>query len=228
MYIVANFVVCIFLLANRKSLAGSVTESEQWSDKAVDRNLDQTQLHKNGHKTTELPKTVHFGFHSLRHKLNERGNRPLLSFMRPSIDQLIEASARGENISILSRSISKEANAERKQDRNSSKFSLTPGSYFAIIVLVSMALLVFLLAFMYMHQREDVPQVNDSHSHVSEAKQLLKNRLYVVKRYISYHFDAGLPCPEKNNSNSSSSSLSVSPNLGGSNWKQQQTRNCPQ
>ncbi len=78
------------------------------------------------------------------------------------------------------------------------------------IIIVGLIGLVFLLA-MYVQQRNDsVPPVEDSKTQEAfEAKQELKGRAYVVKRYIHFYFENGLPCPQHNYGRSVSSESGV-------------------
>jgi len=141
---------------------------------------------------------------------------PILIYKEPSREEFDRQQA-PRNLTALVRNKSVEREVRGPKDKD---WSISPVGYFTIIVVGSLVLLIFLLVFMYMQQHQEVPRgVEESNSHLSEAKQLLKNRLYVVKRYIPYHFDAGLPCPEKNTS-LTSSSLSVSPKNAGTTTKQ--------
>lgn len=137
-------------------------------------------------------------------------SKPILVYKQPSREELDVKPAPVRNLSAVVRDRSLEADKNGKQGKGAA-WSLSPAGYFAIVAVAGLALLAIMLLFIYSQQQNEVVRAEDSNSHVSEAKQLLKNRLYVVKRYLPYHFEAGLPCPEKLNASSSSSSLTGSP-----------------
>lgn len=190
-------------------------DASETGNSLVDSQHNQTWLHrleKEPRETGAQPGPVVLG---------KKQNGPILIYQKPSKEQL-DAKAqvpRRDNSPVRIRSAVDGAGGPgmaRKEGGKSDGFGLLRGlssaGYFIIVVVIGFAILVFVLA-LYIQQRDDVPP-EESNSQPGEAKQVLKNRLYVVKRYIPYHFDAGLPCPEKHVAGSSSSGASFTP-IGG-------------
>lgn len=87
---------------------------------------------------------------------------------------------------------------ERKIKANSISIG-SSGRVVLSIVIIGLIVLVFFFA-MYVQQRNDsLPPAEDSKSQeaISEAKQELRGRVFVVKRYIRFFFETGLPCPQQ-------------------------------
>ena len=99
---------------------------------------------------------------------------------------------------------------EHNQKRTGSALlSINSVGYFSVIAIACFLSLLFMIVFVYVQPRDETSLGSnksrgggDETNLSNEAKQLLGNRLYLVKRYIPYHFDDGLPCPEKNDSKS--------------------------
>lgn len=87
--------------------------------------------------------------------------------------------------------------------------------YISIIVVIVLLMAIFALLFMYVQQRDDVNLANQmTNSHMSDAgHECLQERGFLVKRYLRFHFDSGLPCPENEELGSSGSITSLSLSL---------------
>ena len=195
-YFVVNLVVYSFFSARSLNsptnlIYAAFLENKQWD------NLNSKEPFFIRPTTEFAAKTSKIASLMTGYELNERPNKPLLSYMQPSLKQIIPSTG-NNSFSVLSRAISHDRKIKKQQLKSGYKFPISTVGIYIIIVFSCVVSLVFIVVFIYAQQHDQLSQRPNetNNSHVSEARQLLKNRLYVVKRHIPYHFEVGLPCPE--------------------------------
>lgn len=189
------FTVCLYVLFALNALFVPLWASSNDQVSYTDVSMDSVH-HDDGTRST-------FSFNP---------NKPLMVYIKHTNSDF-------QNVSVLkSRNVQSNKISENQyKDRGKGSYwniSFNMMGYISATVAICVVLIVFVLMFMHVHQREDaLLDQNNSNSNMTEVRNYLNERQIQVKRYISFYFDTGLPCPkvdENCSSNSSSITFSMS------------------